>query len=113
MLRVSKNVSCAILLRVHSIKQASQGEGSVHEVPRTGSRCWPARVYGPRNTVQAQPSSVLTDAVVRLPFSPYPMQLDDVDREILIDLLAEALMRDSTFRPNRRHWAADADRCQI
>jgi hypothetical protein len=33
-----------------------------------------------------------------------------VDREELVDLLAEALMRDSTFRPHRRHWAAEADR---
>jgi hypothetical protein len=30
--------------------------------------------------------------------------MDAVDREILIDLLAEALMRDSTFRPARRNW---------
>jgi hypothetical protein len=36
--------------------------------------------------------------------------MDAVDREDLIGLLAEALMRDAVFRPRRRHWAADADR---
>jgi hypothetical protein len=39
--------------------------------------------------------------------------MDAVDRETLIDLLAEALMRDSAFRPRRRNWAADADRRQL
>lgn len=36
--------------------------------------------------------------------------MDAVDREELIGLLSEALMRDAAFRPHRRHWAADADR---
>jgi endonuclease YncB( thermonuclease family) len=36
-----------------------------------------------------------------------------VDREELIGLLTEALMRDSAFRPHRRHWAADADRRRL
>jgi endonuclease YncB( thermonuclease family) len=39
--------------------------------------------------------------------------MNAVDREELIGLLAEALMRDATFHPGRRHWAADADRCRI
>jgi hypothetical protein len=39
--------------------------------------------------------------------------MDAVDREILIDLLTEALMRDSSFRPRHRNWAADADRRQL
>jgi hypothetical protein len=39
--------------------------------------------------------------------------MDAVDREELVDLLAEALMRDVTFRPRRCHWAADADRCRL
>ena len=39
--------------------------------------------------------------------------MDAVDREELMGLLAEALMRDSAFRLRRRHWAADADRCRL
>ena len=39
--------------------------------------------------------------------------MDAVDREELISLLAEALMRDATFRPRRRHWVADAEQCRI
>jgi hypothetical protein len=39
--------------------------------------------------------------------------MDAVDREELIGLLAEALMRDAVFRPRRRHRAADADRRQL
>jgi hypothetical protein len=39
--------------------------------------------------------------------------MDAVGREELIDLLAEALMRDPGFRPRRRHWAADADRRRL
>jgi hypothetical protein len=39
--------------------------------------------------------------------------MDAVDREDLIGLLTETLMRDPTFRPRRRHWAADADGRQI
>jgi hypothetical protein len=39
--------------------------------------------------------------------------MDAVDREELIGLLTEALMRDAVFRPRRRHWAADADRCRL
>jgi hypothetical protein len=40
-------------------------------------------------------------------------KMDDVDREELIRLLSDALMRDAAFRPHRRHWAADADRRQL
>jgi hypothetical protein len=39
--------------------------------------------------------------------------MDAVDREELIGLLAEALMRDSAFRPHGRHWAAAADRRRL
>jgi hypothetical protein len=40
-------------------------------------------------------------------------EMDAVDREELISLLSEALMRDAAFRPRRRHWAADADRRRL
>jgi hypothetical protein len=39
--------------------------------------------------------------------------MDAVDREDLIGLLAEALIRDSAFLPHGRHWAADADRRRL
>jgi hypothetical protein len=39
--------------------------------------------------------------------------MDAVDREDLIGLLAEALMRDAAFCPHRRHWAVDADRRRL
>ena len=39
--------------------------------------------------------------------------MDAVDREELIGLLAEALVRHSAFRPHRRHWAGDADRRRL
>jgi hypothetical protein len=39
--------------------------------------------------------------------------MDAVDREEMIGLLAEALMRDAAFCPRRRYWAADADRCRL
>jgi hypothetical protein len=39
--------------------------------------------------------------------------MDVVDRDTLIGLLAEALMRDAAFRPRRRNWAIDADRRRI
>jgi hypothetical protein len=50
------------------------------------------------------------DPIVPISFSPYRRRMDAVDREELIGLLSEALMRDAAFRPRRRHWAADADR---
>jgi hypothetical protein len=31
--------------------------------------------------------------------------MDAVDREELIGMMAEALMRDAVFRPRRRNWA--------
>ena len=40
-------------------------------------------------------------------------RMNAVDREELIGLLAEALMRDTVFLPRGRHWAADADRRRI
>jgi hypothetical protein len=40
-------------------------------------------------------------------------EMDAVDRDELIVLITEALMRDSRFRPPHRHWAADADRRQL
>jgi hypothetical protein len=39
--------------------------------------------------------------------------MEAVDREDLIGLVSEALMRDALFRSRRRHWAADADRCRL
>jgi hypothetical protein len=39
--------------------------------------------------------------------------MNPVDREELISLLSEALMRDTTFRPRRRHWVADAEQRRI
>jgi hypothetical protein len=51
------------------------------------------------------------DAIVPLPFWSYRWRIDVIDREDL--MLAEALMRDTAFRPRRRHWAADADRVRL
>jgi hypothetical protein len=53
------------------------------------------------------------DAIVPLAFWSYRRRNGCVDREELIGLLAEALMRDTAFRPHRRHWAADADRVRL
>jgi hypothetical protein len=39
--------------------------------------------------------------------------MNAVDREDLIGLLTEALMRDAVFRPHGLHWAANADRCRL
>jgi hypothetical protein len=39
--------------------------------------------------------------------------MDAVDRDELIGLLAEALMRDAAFRLRRRHWAVDGDRRRL
>ena len=40
--------------------------------------------------------------------------MDTIDREELIRLLAQALMRDAAFRPRGRNWALlDADRRQL
>jgi hypothetical protein len=56
---------------------------------------------------------MLTAAIVPITFSLYGRQMDAVDREELIRLLTEALMRDCAFRPHRRHWAADATRRRL
>ena len=56
---------------------------------------------------------LVTDAIVLFSFSPYHRRMDAVDREELIRLLTQALMRDAAFRPRRRNRAADADRRRI
>jgi hypothetical protein len=38
---------------------------------------------------------------------------DGLGSIVVLGLLAEALMRDAVFRPRRRFWAADADRCRL
>ena len=39
--------------------------------------------------------------------------MDTIDREELIRLLAQALMRDAAFRPRGRNWALNEDRRQL
>ena len=80
------------------------------------TRMPPARLWA-WNTLQGRAASyplmLVTAAIVPIPFSSYGRAMDAVDREELIRLLTEALMRDCAFRPHRRHWAADATRRRL